>query len=163
MFCDRCGAQAQEGQQFCGSCGKPLGLAIVPPARGNRVGRHIHILGILWLAASALNLVAAAALFIIGNTIFGHLVRFQERLPVQSFLQGLFSVLGVLVLIKALLGFTAGWGLLQREPWARTLTLVLGFLSLLNIPLGTALGIYTIWVLLAPQADEEYRQLARAA
>jgi hypothetical protein len=72
-------------------------------------------------------------------------------------------VLGVLVLIKALLGFAAGWGLLQRESWARTLTLVLGFLSLLNIPLGTALGIYTIWVLLAPQADEEYRQLARAA
>jgi len=73
------------------------------------------------------------------------------------------STLGVWLFLKAIAGFAAGWGLLQREPWARTLTLVLGFLELLHVPFGTALGIYTIWVLLSPQAEQEYRQLARAA
>jgi hypothetical protein len=34
----------------------------------------------------------------------------------------------------------AGWGLLRREPWARVLTIVLSFLALFHIPLGTALG-----------------------
>jgi len=43
------------------------------------------------------------------------------------------------------------------------LTLVLGFVSLIHIPFGTALGIYTIWVLLPAKADEEYRRLAQAA
>jgi len=38
-----------------------------------------------------------------------------------------------------------------------------GFLALLNIPIGTALGIYTLWVLLPQQSDEEYRSLAQAA
>jgi hypothetical protein len=41
--------------------------------------------------------------------------------------------------------------------------LVMGFLALLRIPLGTALGIYTLWVLLPSQSDEEYRALALAA
>ncbi len=163
MFCDQCGAQLQAGQKFCGSCGKPVGVAVVPLAAGGRVSRHLHTVAILWFAASALNLVGAACLFFVGNIIFGRVVRVEHTWPVHTFLRGLLSTLGVLVFIKALAGFAAGWGLLQRESWARILTLVLGFVSLINIPLGTALGIYTIWVLLSPGADEEYRRLARAA
>ena len=65
--------------------------------------------------------------------------------------------------VKAIGCFAAGYGLLERESWARLLALVLGFVSLFNVPLGTALGIYTFWVLLPSHADEEYRRLARAA
>jgi hypothetical protein len=41
----------------------------------------------------------------------------------------------------------AAWGIGQRKKWGRTLALVLGVLSLPGIPLGTALGIYTLVVL----------------
>jgi len=47
--------------------------------------------------------------------------------------------------IPSLIG---GLGLLKLKSWARYLVLVLGFLNLPGIPVGTALGIYTIWVLL---------------
>jgi hypothetical protein len=68
-----------------------------------------------------------------------------------------------LVLLKAAVGFFSGWGLLQHEPWARVLSLVLGFIVLItNIPIGTALGVYTLWVLLPAQSDEDYHQLAQA-
>jgi len=40
---------------------------------------------------------------------------------------------------------------------------VLAFFALLNIPLGTALGIYTLWVLLPLESGQEYEQLARHA
>jgi hypothetical protein len=70
---------------------------------------------------------------------------------------------GWLILAKAATGFFTGWGLLQREAWARTRALVVGFVALLNIPLGTALGIYTLWVLLPTQSDDEYKALAQAA
>jgi len=53
--------------------------------------------------------------------------------------------------------------LLQRQEWARIVTLVVGFIALLNLPFGTALGIYTIWVLLPTQSDDEYKSLAQAA
>ncbi len=163
MFCDRCGTELQPGQRFCGSCGKPVGAAVVPPAPSGRVARHLHLLAVLWFAASAINLIGAVAVFIVANTLFGHSIRFENAWPMQGFLQTLLSSVAGLLFLKALAGFAAAWGLLERQPWARVLTLVLGFVSLIHIPFGTALGIYTIWVLLPAQADEEYRRLAQAA
>jgi len=163
MFCDRCGTELQPGQRFCGSCGKPVGVAVVSPAPSGRVARHLHLLAVLWFAASAINLIGAVAVFIVANTLFGHSIRFENAWPMQGFLQTLLSSVAGLLFLKALAGFAAAWGLLERQPWARVLTLVLGFVSLIHIPFGTALGIYTIWVLLPAQADEEYRRLAQAA
>jgi hypothetical protein len=54
------------------------------------------------------------------------------------------------------------WSLYEYKPWARILGLVLGFLALLRFPLGTALGIYTIWVLLPESSGQEYERLAQA-
>jgi hypothetical protein len=73
--------------------------------------------------------------------------------------------MGILVLGKAALGFIAGWGLMQREGWARMLALVLAFIALFHIPFGTAIGVYTMWVLLPANSEEEYEALvaARAA
>ncbi|MGA9389290.1 MAG: hypothetical protein WBV69_02485 [Candidatus Sulfotelmatobacter sp.] len=61
---------------------------------------------------------------------------------------------------KAAGGFLAGWGLLHHEPWARVVALVPGFIALFHVPLGTAAGVYTLWVLLPTQSQEEYDALA---
>jgi hypothetical protein len=53
--------------------------------------------------------------------------------------------------------------LLQSESWARILAIVLGILELVSIPFGTALGIYTLWVLLPADSESEFRALAGAA
>jgi hypothetical protein len=82
---------------------------------------------------------------------------------VSMWLRPLLTVVSGMIMVKAAAGIMAGWGLLQRESWARTLTLVVGFVALLNVPLGTALGVYTLWVLLPTQSDDEYQALARAA
>ena len=71
--------------------------------------------------------------------------------------------LGGLLLVGGVIGIVAGWGLLERQPWARMLAIVLGCFSLLDMPFGTALGIYTLWVLLPAASEEEYRRIARAA
>jgi hypothetical protein len=52
------------------------------------------------------------------------------------------------------------WGLLERAPWARTYTIVVSAIWLLDFPLGTALSIYTLWVLLPESSENEYRELA---
>src|SRR5216684_264832 len=51
----------------------------------------------------------------------------------------------------------------RREEWARIVALVMGFIALLSVPIGTALGVYTLWVLLPRQSDDEYKALAQAA
>jgi hypothetical protein len=69
--------------------------------------------------------------------------------------------LGVLLSATAVIGLAAGWGLLDRRPWARMLAIVIGCISVLSFPFGTALGIYTLWVLASAGADAEYERLAR--
>jgi hypothetical protein len=71
----------------------------------------------------------------------------------------LISAVGILSIVKAVGGFLAGWGLLNRQPWARMLAIVLGVISLFfHIPFGTALGVYTLWVLLPAHSEEEYEK-----
>jgi len=165
MFCDRCGAATQPDQRFCGRCGKELSTGALAHPPASRVREHIRLLGILWLALSALNAVAAAVLFTLANTLFAHLREMPDVPPdvPAGFLHSLFSVIGFFVLIKAACGFFAGWGLLQRAPCARMLTIVLSFIALFNIPLGTALGIYGLWVLLPAQSEKEYEEAIRSA
>jgi hypothetical protein len=61
------------------------------------------------------------------------------------------TVIGIFLFVIALPSIIAGVGLLKRKPWARILSLILGALNIFNIPFGTALGIYTFWVLLNDQ------------
>jgi hypothetical protein len=105
-------------------------------------------------------------LYIVANTLLAHLHEMGAPPDVPTgFLRPLLSVVAILILAKGACGFLAGWGLLQREPWARVVALVLGFISLFNVPFGTAVGVYTLWVLLPSQSQREYDSLviARAA
>jgi hypothetical protein len=77
------------------------------------------------------------------------------------FMGGLFSV-GIFLAFFGVLHLVLAWGLFEREPWARFLGLALGFLALLRFPLGTALGIYTLWVLLPEGSGVEYERLAQS-
>jgi hypothetical protein len=69
----------------------------------------------------------------------------------------------VIAIAMAVTGFLVGFGLLERRPWARSLAIVLAVIALLHPLLGTALGIYTLWVLLPAESEEEYRRTARPA
>jgi hypothetical protein len=165
MYCDGCGAELQAAHGFCPQCGKQVkpGMHVAYP-QPNRVKEHVRLLGILWLALSTLTAVGAVVLFIVANTIFapgGPAMRPDGGAP--QFLHPLLSFIAVVLLIKAAAEFAAGWGLLQRERWARVLTLVVAFLALFNIPFGTMLGIYALWVLLPAQSDREYEEQIRAA
>lgn len=50
-------------------------------------------------------------------------------------------------------GILAGWGLLNYKPWARILAIVLSAIRLINIPIGTVLGIYGLWVLFNKETE----------
>jgi len=166
MFCDGCGAALQPGQAFCSKCGKQIvGAVATMQARPGRVLSHLNLLAILWFALSALNALLGVFLLILGNTLFPHLHEMKDVPPdvPTGFLTSLFCTIGILVLAKAACGFVAGWGLTKRETWARTVALVLAFIALFtNVPLGTALGVYTMWVLLPSESQKEYDALAEA-
>ncbi|MGC1373393.1 MAG: zinc ribbon domain-containing protein [Candidatus Sulfotelmatobacter sp.] len=157
MFCDGCGATIRPDQAFCSSCGKQItGSLAMMPQRFGRVQEHLNLLGILWLAFSAFNSIGGI-LILLANALFFR----QTNMP--PFLHPLFTGIGWFVISKSAVGLAAGFGLFQRELWARTLALILAFIALFtNIPFGTALGVYTMWVLLPRESEQEYGALAAA-
>ncbi len=58
---------------------------------------------------------------------------------------------GVFFGLLALPSFLGGWGLLKRKSWARPLVIVFSVFHLLNFPVGTLIGGYSLWVLLNDQ------------
>jgi len=157
MFCQFCGAQVNPGQQVCTGCSRPL---MGYEFQRSRLERHVHLLGVFWIVYSVFILLGGAVVMVLSRTLFGAYGRAQLGMP--PFLGPLLTVVACFLVLKAGLGILAGYGLVQRETWARILTIVLGMLSLLHVPFGTALGIYTIWVLMSQGADREYDGLARA-
>lgn len=114
--------------------------------------KHITILGWLHIGLNILTLCVGVLVFfvLIGA---GLLSGDGEAMSVLTVV-GTF-VMGILVVVS-IPGILAGWGLLKRKSWARILALVIGFLSLMNFPLGTLVGAYTIWALLVHNEASDY-------
>ncbi len=159
MYCDRCGSELRGNEQFCHSCGKPL-APVTAPARTGRIASHLRVLGILWIVYSAMHLLGGAFIATVlpvgmrwgRHAVFGW-GSGHFWLP-----GGFFGMLGGFVLVMSILGIIAGWGLLERKPWARALAIVFGCLALFSFPLGTALGIYTLWVLASSDSGRQYHE-----
>jgi len=172
MYCDRCGTPVSSTARFCTSCGRaviPSTLAAPPRSTRapGRVRQHIHRLATLWLLNGILRLLAVGWFLTFGPLFFpflrawgGPLVFPFGRLWGTDFFltRGLFS-LGIFLGLFGVLHLVLAWGLWERQPWARILGLILGFLALLRFPLGTALGVYTLWVLLPEESSYEYDRL----
>jgi phage shock protein PspC (stress-responsive transcriptional regulator) len=115
-----------------------------------RMEEHVRILGILYIALSALGIIAAAIVFVI--LVGSGMITGDEEVIFITRIVGI-GVAGLLLLFS-LPGLFAGLGLLKYESWARILALVLGFINLINIPFGTMLGVYSIWVLTNKEIQE---------
>ena len=161
MFCDRCGMQLAGTGSYCPSCGKSFYVYPVRGCAAGRVEAHVRRLGIFWIVYSLIS----SGFKLLGAWWFSRFFRdwgsFWDPnipFPFAGFMHGL----GLILAAGGLLGIIAGWGLMERQSWARMLAIVLGFLALPHFGLGTALGIYTLWVLLPAQSAAEYERAARA-
>ncbi len=69
---------------------------------------------------------------------------------------GVGIVLGIVFIVLSVPSLAAGYGLLKRKEWGRVLAFVMSIIALFSFPIGTAVGGYTIWVLVQPEAREEF-------
>lgn len=115
---------------------------------GSNLGQHVRFLGWLFAALGLVGLLVATFVFLLLTTIGLASGDPDARvvLPVVGISVGFF------VAMLSLPGLVAGYGLVKRRPWARYLALVIAFFNLVNIPLGTMLGLYSFWVLLQSEA-----------
>lgn len=124
--------------------------------------QHIRILGVLHIINGVMVLVmgfiAIAILGFLGLVAVGsgHAPDWGVGgacFTVQGILSIIATVIAVIAVVGGLPGIIGGWGLLTKKSWARIVVLIVGILNLFHFPLGTALGIYTLWVLLKPESQ----------
>lgn len=120
---------------------------------------HVRILGILFIVGGAFGLLVAG-LFVV---IFGlgalgiagaAMQENREAILAIPIIGAIATILVGLIVVCSIPGIAAGVGLLKYQPWARILSIVLSALNLLNVPVGTALGIYGLWVLLNKDTEK---------
>ena len=115
----------------------------------DQLKKHLTIIAAAHIAFGALGLVVALAFSLAlvgGGLISGN----QDALAITTVVATVFGGFTAALSLPMLL---AGAGLLRFKPWARVLTLILAVLNLLNIPVGTILGAYTIWALMSDEAE----------
>ena len=161
MFCNACGSPIAPEQSVCPNCGRSTTGVRVANAARMRVAEHIHLLAILWFVAGALWLIPAVVMAVLAAVITVPLALHNAEKIAFVFAPGIFVILCALFLVLAALRFVTGWSLLKLQPWGRTFALVMAFTALIHPPLGTALGVYTLFVLLPDAAGDEYRQMSQ--
>jgi hypothetical protein len=106
--------------------------------------QHVQILGWLYITWHLLGVLIAIVVFV---TITGGGILSGDPDAIRiTALVG--TIIATFLLLLSVPGIVVGYGLLKRKTWARTLAIVLGILNLFNFPLGTALGVYTLWALM---------------
>jgi len=129
--------------------------------------KHITLVGLLNIVYRAFAIIGALILFFIAvwfSSFIEILVRWgsigAREIPI-----GILNVvplilipIAVLIFVISIVGIVAAIGVLKRKPWARIVLLVISFFNLIRIPLGTFLGVYSIWVLMN---DETIRMFNR--
>ena len=64
------------------------------------------------------------------------------------------NIIGTILIVISIPAIIAGIGLIYRKSWSRILALIICVIKLFNLPFGTALGIYGIWVLMQDETIE---------
>jgi Na+-driven multidrug efflux pump len=112
---------------------------------------HVKAVGIIHIAFSVLGILIALILFSVLNLV-ARMPEVEEE--AVKILQTIGMVIPWFVIVCSAPGIAGGIGLLKYQAWGRILVLILSFLSLLNFPIGTAVGIYSIWVLFDKRTEK---------
>ena len=115
--------------------------------------RHINVVAALQIGYSILGLAIGVILF----TLFHFIGDFVDEHEAEFVLSIIANILITMFAILSIPGIIAGIGLFKRKEWARILTLILSVLHLLSFPIGTAVGVYSIWALVQPENVEAFK------
>lgn len=110
---------------------------------------HKRILGILYIISGALQMIFIFGLSMFISTVLAFAMREvdPEQEVIIELITSIFQFLpAVIIIFFSIPAIIAGIGLLYKQSWALVLALILGCFKLFSFPIGTALGVYTIWV-----------------
>jgi hypothetical protein len=121
--------------------------------------KHIELVGLLYLLAGAITVLVAATVFILGLGALS--IASGEARVAAGVTAATFSIVALLLVMWAAVNAWLGRELRRgTRPLTRTIAFVVAVLHLFVLPFGTALGVYTMWVLLHPETRARFEGTA---
>ena len=120
--------------------------------------QHVSFVGALHIGFGLLGIVGAFSIF------FGFQFLFElvDHEPIaQKVLSYVGNTIALITMFFSSLGVIGGVGLFSFRSWARILVMIVSAVNCLNVPVGTAKGIYSIWVLMQPETIELFEDPKR--
>ena len=115
--------------------------------------QHVTVVGALNIGLGIMGLMIACLVFVVLIWV-GGIVDDADATGILYFIG---VVVPAFLVVLSLPGIVGGLGLLRGKEWARIWVLILSVLNLFNIPIGTAIGIYSIWVLIQEETAELFK------
>lgn len=120
----------------------------------SKMKKHVTAVGAIQIAFSVLGLIGAFVVFFALNFARGFVDHDEIATMVLRFIG---SILPLIIGLASALGLVGGIALLSYQPWARILVIVIAALGCLNIPIGTLVGVYSIWVLMQDETVKLFK------
>ena len=177
MYCSGCGQLLVQGQPVCAQCGRPAAPAApaVPAVPGmqfqleNYAGK-VRALSVVWFIYAAISMLTGIAGLAFAHAFLSnHFGPWEHRPwghgpwwggPSPEWFGPVFvHFIWIVLLVRSALALLAAWGLHEQSQWGRVVAIAAAFLSLLKFPFGTALGIWTLVLLLGYRNSTLYDQL----
>jgi hypothetical protein len=125
---------------------------------------HNKVLGALHLAYGGLSLLLMTAVSIFMLMIMGIIASNNNSgQPIPIGMMALVMIFMVAInLLLITPSFVAGYALLKRKRWAKSMGIIAAMVAGLSFPLGTALCVYTLWFLFGERGSFLYHKAAYA-
>jgi hypothetical protein len=120
----------------------------------NKMEKHLTVVAALQVGFSILGIVAAIVVY----TVLMSVARFVDEREAMHVLPLVAKWVSLFLLIVSVPGLIGGIGLFMKKMWSRYLVLVISMFDLFNIPIGTAIAIYSIWVLVQDDTVKLFNQ-----
>ena len=163
MFCSECGNAVEQHFKFCSRCGSDLTPLTVQEQKRQKMATHVNVLAWIFIGSGVLFGILGMITIFASQMLAFLPIEWPADLPfdVGRFAIGIAVAVGVAIVAVAGGIAAAGVGLLHYKTWGRVVAIIIAVIMLIEFPIGTAIGIYALWVLLSAPGREHYR--ARAA
>ena len=118
--------------------------------------KHITVVGALHIGFAAWGILWAVIIFMVMSGLGAAAITDDET--ARAILTAVGCIVPGFLLVLSVPGIIGGIGVLRKRSWARYMVLVLSVLDLFNMPIGTAIGVYSIWVLVQDETAQLFAQ-----
>ena len=111
--------------------------------------KHVTLVAAFQIGFSTIGIIGAAILYF----VFSFAGSFVHDVDVaNTVMRFIGTFLPTMILLTSILGLLGGIGLLSFQRWARIVVMVIAAIGCFAFPIGTIIGVYSLWVLMQDES-----------